>query len=66
MVGRSPGPAVQSLHPGTDWSPSWELEASFGWYDLTIEVESDATFQQRLAGHLETGNDSVSDPAVGS
>ena len=31
-----------------------------------IEVESDATFQQRLAGHVETGEDSVSDPAIGS
>ncbi len=57
---------VQHLHPGADWSPSWELEASFGWYDFTIEVESDSTFQQRVAGHLETGNDSVSDPALGS
>ena len=57
---------VESLHPGASSSPSWELEASFGWYDFTIEVESDASFQQRVAGHVETGNDSVSDPAIGS
>ena len=56
---------VQSLHPGASSSPSWALEASFGWYDFTIEVESDSTFQQRVAGHVETGNDSVSDPALG-
>ncbi len=57
---------VESLHPGASSSPSWELEASFGWYDFTIEVESDSSFQQRVAGHVETGNDSVSDPAIGS
>ena len=45
--------------------PAWSLEASFGWYDFTIEVDSDPTFQQRLAGHVETGHDSVSDPALG-
>jgi phospholipase C len=44
---------------------SWSLDRSFGWYDLTVEVESDASFLQQLAGHLETGRDSVSDPALG-
>ncbi len=43
----------------------WSLEESFGWYDLTVEVESDSTLRQRLAGHVETGRDSVSDPALG-
>ena len=27
-----------------------------------IEIESDSTFQQRVAGHVETGEDGVSDP----
>jgi phospholipase C len=57
---------AHSLHPGADWSPGWTVEASFGWYDFTIDVESDASFRQRLAGHVETGNDSASDPALGS
>ena len=43
----------------------FSTECSFGWYDLTLEVESDPTFRQRLAGHVETGQDSVSDPALG-
>ena len=42
------------------------LEKSHGWYDFTIETESDSGFQRRLAGHLETGYDSMSDPAIGS
>jgi phospholipase C len=43
----------------------WPVPLSFGWYDLAIEVDSDPTFQQRIAGHVETGSDSVSDPALG-
>jgi len=42
------------------------LEGSFGWYDLAIEVDSDKQFRRRVAGHLETGRDSMTDPAMGS
>jgi phospholipase C len=42
-----------------------QLQKSFGWYDLTVRVDSDASFQRQLAGHVETGRDSVSDPAIG-
>jgi phospholipase C len=44
----------------------WPLENSHGWYDFTIETESDPSFQRRLTGHLETGYDSMSDPAIGA
>jgi phospholipase C len=42
------------------------LEEFHGWYDFTIGTESDPGFQRRLAGHLETGFDSMSDPAIGA
>ena len=42
------------------------LDASFGWYDLTIQVDSDPHFRRRVAGHLETGSDSMTDPAIGA
>jgi len=45
----------------TDWS----LRQFFGWYDLVVTVSQDATFEQRLSGHVETGRDSFSDPAMG-
>jgi hypothetical protein len=54
------------LRPDRDLVWHWSLDASFGWYDLTIEVESDSSFRQRLAGHVETGKDSMSDPALGA
>ncbi len=43
----------------------WSLEESYGWYDLTIDVDSDPSFKRQLAGHVETGFDSASDPALG-
>jgi phospholipase C len=44
----------------------WSLSSSYGWYDLTITVDSDPTFCQQIAGHVETGRDSVSDPLLGA
>jgi phospholipase C len=41
------------------------LQASFGWYDFTVTVNSDPGFRRQLAGHVETGRASMSDPAMG-
>jgi phospholipase C len=41
------------------------LTQFFGWYDLIVTVAADPTFKYRLAGHVETGKDSFSDPALG-
>jgi phospholipase C len=38
----------------------------FGRTDLKVHVDSDASFQRQLAGHVETGKPSVSDPAIGA
>ena len=54
------------LQAGATLTQSWPLETHFGWYDLVVEVSSDSSFQQRLAGHVETGKDSMSDPAIGA
>jgi phospholipase C len=53
------------LEPRDELSRRWSLLRSFGWYDLRIAVDEDKTFNYQLAGHLETGRDSVSDPAMG-
>ena len=53
-----------TLKPNGELSEFWSLHSSFGWYDFTITTDSDASFQQRLAGHLETGHDSMTDPAI--
>ena len=43
-----------------------QLHKSFGWYDITVRVDSDASFERQLAGHVESGKPSVSDPAIGA
>jgi phospholipase C len=53
------------LGPGDTDSKIWSLKATGGWYDLTITVENDPHFEYRLAGHMENGEDSISDPAMG-
>ena len=57
---------IRSLRHGETLSQRWHLERSFGWYDFSVECESDDSFQHRLAGHVETGRDSMSDPAIGA
>ncbi len=54
------------LDPHQSFEHFWQLEKSFGWYDLSVTASSDASFQRQLAGHVETGKDSVTDPAIGA
>jgi phospholipase C len=54
------------LEPDGERSEFWSLDGSCGWYDLTITSSLDSSFEHRLAGHLETGRDSMSDPAIGT
>jgi len=56
----------RSLSPGQSVKTTWDLNASFGWYNLSIEEASDRSFARQLAGHVESGTPSVSDPAFGS
>jgi phospholipase C len=41
----------------------WPLRR--GWYDVTITCDGDGAFVRRLAGHVENGRPSVTDPAMG-
>jgi len=42
-----------------------EIFPGFGWYDIAVEADADPQFLRRLAGHVENGRDSASDPAFG-
>lgn len=42
------------------------IAASSHWYDFTVTIASDAAFGRRLMGHMETGMDSMTDPATAS
>ncbi|SAK63975.1 phosphocholine-specific phospholipase C [Caballeronia ptereochthonis] len=43
-----------------------DLRDAHGWYDVEVKVDTDRAFLRRLAGHVETGRDSMSDPAFGA
>jgi phospholipase C len=36
-----------------------------GWYDVSVTSDASSQYLRRLAGHVETGRPSVSDPALG-
>jgi phospholipase C len=53
------------LQPGQTLNDKLQLAPFHGWYDLIVTVAGDPSFKYRLAGHVETGDDSSSDPAMG-
>jgi phospholipase C len=53
------------LHNGDTTDGEVDLGGFHGWYDLAVSVAGDSTFKYQLAGHVETGSDSFSDPAMG-
>jgi phospholipase C len=55
---------TQVIASGATFSTFVSLAHYAGWYDFLITVDSDPTFLQELAGHLETGKPSTTDPAI--
>lgn len=43
-----------------------DLAGSFGWYDFSISSDEDRDWLRRVAGHVETGRASRTDPAIGT
>ena len=63
----TPGTVItRQVRGGDSESLYLDLRGSYGWYDLSVNIASDTSFVRRLAGHVETGKTSMSDPALGS
>jgi len=43
-----------------------DLAKSRNWYDFKVRMKSNDLFEARYAGHVETGKDGISDPAIGA
>jgi phospholipase C len=56
---------MRVLAPGGHADGKLSLERFRGWYDIVVTVAEDPSFEHRLAGHVETERDSISDPAMG-
>ncbi|MBV2157996.1 phospholipase C, phosphocholine-specific [Achromobacter denitrificans] len=54
-----------TLAPGETVSLSWDMTRSGGWYDVTVRDDAEPGYTRRLAGRVETGAPSISDPAMG-
>ncbi|SAL71825.1 phospholipase C [Caballeronia cordobensis] len=57
-------PRQVNVPPGATLEETWILGASHHWYDLTVSDRDDASFSRRIAGHVETGKPSITDPAA--
>jgi phospholipase C len=53
------------LKPGQSVRRAWSFASAGGWYDLTVRIDGEAGYLRRLAGRLENGKDSFSDPLMG-
>ena len=56
---------ISVLGPGGPAEGKLSLERFHGWYDFVVTVAEDPSFERRLTGHVESGRDSISDPAMG-
>ena len=58
------GSRQHTVAPGASFEDAWDLSCAASWYDLLVTVGGQAGYQRRIAGHVETGAASTSDPAM--
>ena len=56
---------MRQIAKGGRTSVILSLTDSHGWYDFSIKVDGADAFENRYAGRVETGKDSLSDPLMG-
>jgi phospholipase C len=57
---------IRLLAPGERWGRAWPSRRGTGWYDLVVSVKEDPGFEYGISGHVETGREGLTDPAIGS
>ena len=62
---RTDGPWSYEIPAGKQLEQHWPVGRQGNWYDFSVSTEQGG-FTRRFAGRLETGEDSVSDPAMGT
>lgn len=60
---RVDAPLQLNIAAGASLTQHWNLDESRQWYDFEVTSPDDSSFYRRFAGRLETGLDSVTDPA---
>jgi phospholipase C len=54
----------QTLLPGGSMRKDFRLTSTANWYDVLVTVNTDPTFAWELAGHIENGKASLTDPGI--
>ncbi|WP_175718916.1 phosphocholine-specific phospholipase C [Burkholderia anthina] len=57
-------PRTLTIPAGQRVETHWDLSCSSHWYDLQFAVAGNAGWVRRIAGHVETGKASITDPAA--
>lgn len=53
------------ISPGAQASIITDLSKSSGWYDLSVKIKGQKSFEKRYAGKVETGKVGITDPLMG-
>ncbi|MHA7846371.1 phospholipase domain-containing protein [Serratia sp. D1N4] len=62
---RKDGPWTATVAAGAQQECSWELQDSGNWYDFEVTCQELPAYYRRFSGRVETGKDSITDPAMG-
>jgi phospholipase C len=54
-----------TVRPGSTVTVTAPSAFGTGWYDVSVTLDANPQYLRRLAGHVETGRPSVSDPSLG-
>ena len=54
-----------AARPGSTVTVTAPTAFGTGWYDVSVTADANPQYLRRLAGHVETGRPSVSDPSLG-
>jgi phospholipase C len=54
-----------TVRPGSTVTVTAPSAFGTGWYDVSVTSDADPRYLRRLAGHVETGKPSISDPSLG-
>jgi phospholipase C len=57
-------PRTLTVPAGKSVEAHWDLSCSSQWYDFQLTVAGNAGWLRRIAGHVETGHASITDPAA--
>jgi phospholipase C len=56
---------TKSLNSSASATMVLDLTKTYGWYDFTVKVKGNDSFEKRYAGRVETGKESFTDPMMG-